>query len=184
MSGKVKANLLRMLATALALTVALVSLSAMMTTPVEAALSAEDGKKIAFTSDRTTGPGVDNPTGDEEIFAMNRDGTGLKQLTFNKASDEYPAYSPDGKHIAFSTNRDGNLEVYSMKADGSNPTNLTNDPANDFESAYSPDGGRIAFTTRRLGRGEVYEMKADGSNPTNYTNNPALDYEPAWQPKT
>jgi Tol biopolymer transport system component len=138
MSGKVKANLIRMLATALALTVALVSLSAMMTMPVEAALSAEDGKKIAFTSDRTTGPGVDNPTGDEEIFAMNRDGTGLKQLTFNKASDEYPAYSPDGKYIVFSTNRDGNLEVYRMKADGSNPTKYTNNPALDYEPAWQP----------------------------------------------
>ncbi len=102
MSRTIRANLLRALAIALALTVALVSLLATTATPAEADSSAKDGK-IAFTSDRTTGSGVDNPTGDDEIFTTNPDGTGLKQLTFNTAIDEYPAYSPNGKRITFST---------------------------------------------------------------------------------
>ncbi len=54
---------------------------------------AKDGR-IAFTSGRPTGPGVDNAMGDQEIFTANRDGKKLKQLTFNAAIDEYPVYSP------------------------------------------------------------------------------------------
>jgi TolB protein len=69
---------------------------------------------------------------------VKRDGTGLKQLTFNTVTDELPAYSPDGERIAFSTDRDGNYEVYKMRADGSNPTNLTNKPALDYEPTWQP----------------------------------------------
>ena len=117
---------------------ALVSLPAMTSTPAEAASSAKDSS-IVFTSDRTMGPGVYNPTGDFEIFIVDRNSKNPKQLTFNTVTDEYPAYSPDGKHIAFSTDRDGNDEVYEMRANGSNPTNLTNAPASyDYEPAWHP----------------------------------------------
>jgi TolB protein len=160
---------------------ALVSLPAITSTPAEAASSAKDGR-IVFTSDRTMGPGVHNPTGDFEIFTVDRNSKNPKQLTFNTVIDEYPAYSPDGKHIAFSTDRDGNDEVYEMKANGSNPTNLTNHPLNDLQSAYSPDGEHIAFTSRRDGNYEVYEMRADGSDQTNLTNDPSHDYGPAYSP--
>lgn len=52
--------------------------------------------KIAFQSDRTTGPNVHNPTGDFEIFTINPDGTGLAQITDNTFDDTDPAFSPDG----------------------------------------------------------------------------------------
>src|SRR5687768_16254329 len=52
----------------------------------EAAFPGNNGK-IAFVSDRTTGLGVSNPTGDNEIFTMNPDGTGILQATFNTADD-------------------------------------------------------------------------------------------------
>jgi TolB protein len=59
---------------------------------------------------------------------MNADGSGLTRLTDNSDSDLFPAWSPDGRHIAFTTDRDGNDEVYIMNADGSGQTNPTNDP--------------------------------------------------------
>ena len=89
--------------------------------PGETAFSTGEGK-VPFTSDRTTGPGVDNPTGDDEIFTMNRDGTGLEQPTFNMATDFEPAYSPNGEQIVFTTTKDKDEEVHEMKADGSKPT--------------------------------------------------------------
>src|ERR687893_754703 len=98
---------------------------------VEATFPGANGL-IAFASDRTTGEGVNNPEGDFEIFTMDRDGTGFEQLTGNAALDFDPEWSPDGKRIAFQTDRDGNFEVYKMRADGTRPGNLTNDPAEDF----------------------------------------------------
>jgi hypothetical protein len=57
--------------------------------PAQAAYPGANGK-IVFASDRTTGTGVDNPTGDYEIFTMNKDGTGVTQLTFNTTYDSSP----------------------------------------------------------------------------------------------
>src|SRR5581483_3533018 len=90
--------------------------------PAEATVPGKNGL-IAFASDRATGPGVDNPTGDYEILVMNPDGTGIKQVTNNTAFDGDPAWSPDGKQIAFTSKRDGNLEIYTMNADGSGQAN-------------------------------------------------------------
>src|SRR3712207_1812109 len=75
------------------------------TKPAEAAFPGGNGK-IVFVSERTIGTGVDNPEGDEEIFTMNPDGSGLTQLTKNAARDSWPAWSADGTQIAFATDRD------------------------------------------------------------------------------
>lgn len=141
-----------------------------------------DGGKVAFTSSRTTGEGVDNPEGDLEVFTVNLDGTGLTQLTKNAENDFDSDFSPDGERIAFLSDRDGNVEVYSMESDGAQQTNLTrNDAADEFPS-WSPDGERITFTSDRDGDFEVYTMKADGSRQTRRTNNSATDSVPIFSP--
>ena len=67
------------------------------------------------------------------------------RLTTDPASDFDPTWSPDGRQIAFRSQRDGNDEIYVMNADGTCQRNLTNDPVNDWSPAWSPDGTRIAF---------------------------------------
>jgi hypothetical protein len=95
---------------------------------VEAAFPGQIGR-IAFASIRVTS---ENPEGDAEIFTMNGDGTGLRQLTFNDAFDAEPAWSPDRRRIVFTTGLlGGNFELYSMRTDGTNLTRLTNDPGSD-----------------------------------------------------
>jgi Tol biopolymer transport system component len=140
-------------------------------------------EKIVFASDRTTGTGVTNPTGEDEIFVMNPDGTQLKQLTFNTAADFSPTHSPDGQKIVFtssdvqSTNTQGDREAYLMKADGSGQQNITNTAAGieDSQPGFSPGGKKIAFkslgtqSSNPEGDDEIYVMNTDGSSQRNLT---------------
>ena len=150
--------------------------------PAAAAFPGENGR-IAFASNRISGPGVDNPEADYEIFTMNPDGTKLKQLTKNNADDGEPAWSPNGKQIAFTSGRDNNDEIYTMNADGSNQTNRTKAPSNQFSAAWSPDGKQIAYQSFQDGNFEVYTMNANGTNHTNRTASGAREFQPDWQPK-
>lgn len=76
-------------------------------------------------------------SGDFEIFIMDVDGSNRRNLTQNLARDEHPTWSPDGRSIAFASDRDGNWEIYVMDADGSNQRNLTQHPADDTTPAWS-----------------------------------------------
>ena len=134
------------------------------------------GGKIAFRSNRDGNPS------NNEIYVMNADGTNQINLTNNPASDDEPAFSPDGSQIAFYSDRDGNFEIYVMNADGTNQTRLTNNAANDFSPAFSPDGNKIAFYSDRDGNAEIYVMNADGTGQARLTNNAAVDFFPAFSP--
>jgi hypothetical protein len=116
------------------------------------------------------------------IYTMQADGTDPRRLTQTEANDTSPVCSPDGRRIAFVSDRDGNREVYAMNADGNNQLNLTNNAAEDWTPTWSPDGARIAFASFRDGNWEIYVMGSDGSDPRRLTNNPAADYAPVWSP--
>lgn len=126
-----------------------------------------DGRRIAFV--RTLGRRVPPHVLNSEIYVMNADGSGTRRLTHNAAYDGEPAWSPDGRKIAFRSTRDGNREIYVMNADGSNQRNLTRHPAKDGRPSWSPDGRRIAFVSDRDGRLEAHVMNADGSGQRSLT---------------
>jgi len=136
------------------------------------------GGKIAFASNRD---------GNYEIYVMNADGSGVKRLTNNAASDEYPSWSPEGNRIIFQSNRDATRpdyeDIYVMNADGSGVKRLTyNVTSSDEDPAWSPDGKHIAFQSHRDSNWEIYLMNTDGSGLKRLTNHSGDDLWPTWSP--
>lgn len=127
--------------------------STAIASPVPERLPEELSGRIAFQSNRS---------GAFKIFVMAR--RGVRQLTHGPGNDMKPAWSPDGRRVAFFSDRDGNEEIYVVDADGRNLRRLTTNPGEDREPAWSPDGQRIVFTSDRSGTLNLWTMKTDGSD--------------------
>jgi len=120
-----------------------------------------------------------------ELYSMNPDGSGVTRLTNSAGEDLSPAWSPDGKRVAFvSTRHDSRGEIYVMNADGTGVTRLTNSAGPDLSPTWSKDGKQIAFVSSRSdSTGDIYTMNAaDGSGVTRVTNSKGYDWDPAWSP--
>lgn len=102
-------------------------------------------------------------------------------LTNNQSDDRFARVSPDGKTIAFGSNREGNYEIYTISADnGGDERRLTTNNATDDSPTWSADGTKLAFSSDRDGDFEIYTMDLSGNNVSQITNNAAQDRWPLW----
>lgn len=139
-----------------------------------------DGKRLAFAFDKTA-----PNQGDIEVYSISADGKDLQPVAVGEGKlshEEWPAWSPDGQWIAYSSTHDDNQEIYLARPDGSDKKRLTNDPALDAHPCWSPDGRRLAFATDRWGDLELALLDIESGKVTRLTESPGLDDYPAWSP--
>ena len=115
------------------------------------------GGRIAFTCTR----------GDyNQLCMVNRDGSGLTQLTDMDASNYYPAFTPDGGSLLFASNRNGAFDLYLLLFSEKQLFQITENIGNVISPDYSPDGRRIVFANRAgEGSTSIWMVNADGLNP-------------------
>ena len=123
--------------------------------------------RIAFSSDR------DNTV---HIYTVKPDGTDNRSTNNNDSQilDGLPAWSPDGKVLAFSSNQADDYDIWIMEEDGSNRLRLTQLQGWDGLPRWSPDGSKITFVGERrdtegIGNLEIFLMYANGENIKNLT---------------
>jgi Tol biopolymer transport system component len=148
-----------------------------------------DGRMIAFWSTRT---GPDNPVvpelerADQEIFVMNADGTGLRQVTYNTFDDGGPAWSPNGDRLVFHRfPGDGTgADLWTVRVNGTGERNLTRSPGiMDRYGVWSPDGREIVFARDDSGlENDIATIRPDGSHLRALTDTPTDEESPDWSP--
>ncbi len=179
-------------------TVALVVLSAVVLAlaakPAQASFPGTPNGTIIFECEgiiEYVGPNAVK-TGEQDICAMNADGTEQQRLTTHARWEQEPAWSPDFKKIAYACNyRDGrgDLDICVMNADGTGEQVLTPDSTTPYNSqdqtpTWSHDGKQIAFQSDNGGaERDIYVMNADGTNKKNITSSSGGNHvSPAWSP--
>jgi len=124
-----------------------------------------DGKQIAFSY-----------MGD--LWLVSSQGGKATRLTDHVAYDREPIWSPDGKWLAFTSNRSGNNDVYIMNSQGGIPCQLTFHSSNDGATDFTPDGKWIVFTSSRSSSSSIFKININGGNAL-----PLLDTYWSWPHK-
>lgn len=102
----------------------------------------------------------------------------LWQLTFDTGLESEPSWSPDGRLIAYSSDRSGNFDIWVQPVGEGNPVRVTSSPAHDWQADWAPEGNRLVFRSEREGGG-IYIVPVLGGNERKVA---AFGYRPRWSP--
>lgn len=138
------------------------------------------GQELVFSAD-FDGPG--------SLWISALDGSGLRKIsppstTSLANTDMTPAWSPDGRHIAYwsLTGESRSSNIWVVQANGTYPLKLTANGANNSYPAWSPDGRKIAFVSDRDGSNDIWVMNADGTQPSKLVGSSGQKSNPSFSP--
>src|SRR4029453_2664751 len=97
-----------------------------------------------------------------EIMVMSAEGGDAANLSREAYFDGWPAWSPDGQKIAFSSDRSDAYHIYVMNADGSAPLEVTDGSFTDVRPQWLPDGSALVFNREHDGRVELMQVRLPG----------------------
>ncbi len=115
------------------------------------------------------------------VYTLPIGGGTPRQVTV-KAPSYLHSWSPDGKSLLFTGERNGEFDIYSIPAEGGEETRLTTAKGLDDGSEYSPDGKWIYFNSARTGKMQLWRMKADGSGQEQMTRDEFNNWFPHVSP--
>ena len=153
-------------------------------------------RPITTGTERVFSPAI-SPRGDRLAYVVSTDHSNLwrfdisnskpptaglpTRFTSSTRDDSAPMYSPDGRKVAFSSDRAGSDEIWVVDANGGGAQRLTTASGPDNGSPrWSHDGSEIAFDSRRDGNPEIYVVSSEGGKLRRVTNHPAEDVLPSW----
>jgi Tol biopolymer transport system component len=171
---------MRRATTLLVLMVCALAVAQIQLASAQSALWPSSNGLLVFRSDRD---------GDAELFTLEATGQNPMPLTQNEGvADSQPAWSPDGRRIAFvrTMPQSGRSDLWTATAEGRARVRITSTPFPERDPSWSPDGTRIVYAARTRGNGpyRIFVAKADGTGRAQLTTQPAgsADRSPVWSP--
>ena len=132
-----------------------------------------DDKKIAFSSFDINYKGT--------LKMCDASGKNVKVIS-NSGSSYNPKWSPDGKYLAYVSDKAGKFQIYVVKSDGSSVRQLTSEAGNVIEYDWSSDGNKIIFDSQGEGTSSVWIIDVDKGTKQNLTGSKANNITPSFKP--